>query len=87
MTEPYDETLRPFEPVRDAMLRLADLLEQNDPTALAQLSTVLGTAEFVTKDADQAVLAGILSTGRILTPKPGETNGWYAVRLREAVSG
>lgn len=79
-----DETTPAWEPVRDALLALADRLEQNDPDGPAVLSIVLDAAEAVTRGADQTVLAGMIAS--ILTPEKTETNGQYAARLREEAS-
>ncbi|MFI2434705.1 hypothetical protein [Streptomyces sp. NPDC018693] len=80
----YDETVPPFEPVRDAMLAVADRLEKNDPDESADMNNVLEVADFVTEGADQSVLAGMIAL--ILTPDAGETNRQYAARLRAEVS-
>ncbi|MFF0092747.1 hypothetical protein ACFYSF_22680 [Streptomyces canus] len=83
MTE-YDETTPPFEPVADALRAVADRLERNDPDGPATLDVVMEVAEFVTKDADQSVLAGMYAF--VLTPDRGETNRQYAARLRAEVA-
>ncbi|MFJ1606982.1 hypothetical protein ACIOHS_26965 [Streptomyces sp. NPDC088253] len=84
MTE-YDETLPPWEPVRDALLAVAERLEQGTPDGPAVLNDVLEVASAVTRDADQAVLAGMLA--HFLIPEAGESNRQYAARLREEVGG
>ncbi|MEU6595074.1 hypothetical protein ABZ923_38755 [Streptomyces sp. NPDC046881] len=69
--------------IRDAMLAVAERLEQDNPDAPAVLSAVLDIAQEVTEDLDQTVLGGMLAF--FLIPEPSETRREHAARLREEV--
>ena len=83
--ETHDEFASAGAEIRDAMLAVAERLEQDKPEAPAVLSVVLDIAQEVTEDLDQAVLGGMLAF--FLIPEAGETRRQHAARLREEVAG
>jgi hypothetical protein len=73
------------EEIRNAMIAVAERLEQDSPDAPVTLSAVLDVAQEITEDLDQAVLGGMLAF--FLIPEAGETRRQHAARLREEVGG
>ncbi|MFF4726390.1 hypothetical protein ACFY3M_13765 [Streptomyces mirabilis] len=83
--EMHEEYASAGESVRDAMLAVAERLEQDSPDAPVTLSAVLDLAQKVTEDLDDAVLGGMLAF--FLIPEANETRRQHAARLREEVGG